>query len=250
MPSSKKPSFEKETMVRRTKEETEQTRRRVLAAARGTFLLRGMTGTTLEHIAKAAGVTRGAIYWHFANKKALFEAMRSQVCLPLIDRTDVTLLAMSRADPLGCIEQFLLALLAAVTTCTETRQTFEIMAFKCEYVDEFEKELEEHRRKSGEIAEVLAKVYRRAKQTGQLRPDITPKVAGVETLAFMMGLIRLWLLDQRANIVRPIVPALIAAHVNGRRAAPASDVAAAINHAPRAEKRLPLKPLAQGRRAS
>ena len=237
-------------MARRTKEETEQTRLRILAAARQTFLLRGMTGTTLEHIAEAAGVTRGAIYWHFANKKALFDAMRGQVCLPLIDRTDVTLLAMSRADPLGCVEQFLLALLAAVTSCTETRQTFEIMAFKCEYVDEFEKELEEHRRKSGEIADVLAKVYRRARRTGQLRPDISPKVAAVETLAFMMGLIRLWLLDQQASIVRPIVPALIAAHVNGRRAAPASGVAAAINHPLHAAKKLPMKPAAQGRRTT
>ena len=204
-------------MARRTKTETEQTRRTILAAARRTFLLRGMTGTTLEHIAKAAGVTRGAIYWHFAHKKALFDAMRGQVCLPLIDRTDVTLLAMSRADPLGCVEQFLISVLAAVTSTAETRQTFEIMAFKCEYVAEFEKELAEHRRKSAEIADVLARVYRRARATGQLRPDIAPKVAAVETLAFMMGLIRLWLLDRQANIVRPTVRALIAAHVNGRR---------------------------------
>ena len=176
-----------------------------------------MTGTTLEHVAIAAGVTRGAIYWHFANKKALFDAMRGQVCLPLIDRTDVTLLAMSRADPLGCVEQFLLSLLSAVTSCTETRQTFEIMAFKCEYVDEFEKELDEHRRKSTEIVEVLAKVYRRALRVGQLRPGIKPRLAAVETYVFMMGLMRLWLLDQSSVIVRPVVPALIAAHVNGRR---------------------------------
>jgi len=205
-------------MVRRTKADTEQTRRTILAAARQTFLLRGMTGTTLEHIADAAGVTRGAIYWHFANKKALFDAMRSQVCLPLIDRTDVTLLALSRADPLGCVQQFLLGTVSAVTSCAETRQTFEIMAFKCEYVAEFEKELEEHQRKSAEIFNLLAKVYRRARSIGQLRSDIAPRVAAAETLAFMIGLIRLWLLDQQSGIVRPIVPALIAAHVNGRRA--------------------------------
>ena len=204
-------------MARRTKKETEQTRCTILAAARQAFLRRGMTGTTLEHIAEAAGVTRGAIYWHFANKKALFDAMRGQVRLPLIDRTDVTLLALGRADPLGCVEQFLLGTVSAITSCTETRQTFEIMAFKCEYVDEFERELEEHQRKSGEIFELLARVYRRARATGQLRPDVKPKVAAAETLAFMMGLIRLWLLDQRAVIVRPMVPALIAAHVNGRR---------------------------------
>jgi TetR/AcrR family acrAB operon transcriptional repressor len=208
-----------------------------------------MTGTTLEHIAKAGGVTRGAIYWHFANKKALFDAMRGQVCLPLIDRTDVTLLAMRRADPLGCVEQFLIALLAAVTSCTETRQTFEIMAFKCEYVDEFEKELEEHRRKSGEIVDVLASVYRRARRTGQLRPDIAPKVAAVETLAFMMGLIRLWLLDQQGSIVRPMVPALIAAHVNGRRSTRPGTVAVPTRRAPLAAKKRTAKAAAQGRQS-
>lgn len=209
-------------MARRTKEDTEQTRRTILDAARRTFLLRGMTGTTLEHIADAAGVTRGAIYWHFANKKALFDAMRGQVCLPLIDRTDVTLLALSPDDPLGCVAQFLTETLDAITSCPETRQTFEIMTFKCEYVDAFEKELTEHERKSGEIVEVLAKVYRRARTAGQLRAGITPRVAAAGTLAFMMGLIRLWLLDQQAGIVRPIVPALIAAHVSGlRRPSPA-----------------------------
>jgi len=236
-------------MARRTKEETEQTRRTILAAARETFLLRGMTGTTLEHIAKAAGVTRGAIYWHFAGKKDLFDAMRSQVCLPLIDRTDVTLLAMSRADPLGCVEQFLLGTLGAVTSCTETRQTFEIMAFKCEYVDEFEKELDEHQRKSGEIVGVLARVYRRAKSTGQLRKGIDPTVAAVETLVFLMGLIRLWLLDQKSSIVRDSVQAVIAAHVDGRRATPAGRAAAA-NHAPLAARKRTAKPAALDRRTA
>jgi hypothetical protein len=36
----------------------------VLAAAIDVFLERGVTRATLEQIARAAGVTRGAIYWH------------------------------------------------------------------------------------------------------------------------------------------------------------------------------------------
>ena len=207
-------------MARRTKLESEQTRRRILDAARETFLRRGMTGTTLEHVASAAGVTRGAIYWHFTNKKALFDAMRSRVCLPTIDRTDVTTLATSAGadqNPLRSIERFLIDLLAQVTSCTETQQTFEIMAFKCEYVAEFEKELDEHRRKSVEIRDVLAGVYRRAQRAGSLRDDVKPKIAAAATLVFMMGLIRLWLLDRESSIVRRNVRALIAAHVNGMR---------------------------------
>ena len=67
------------------------------------------------------------------------------------------------------------------------------------------------------LFEVLAKVYRRARRVRQLRPGITPKLAAVESYAFMMGLLRLWLLDSEASIVRPVVAALVAAHVNGRR---------------------------------
>ena len=37
-------------------------------------------------IAGEAGVTRGAIYWHFKDKVALFFAMREQTILPLVHR--------------------------------------------------------------------------------------------------------------------------------------------------------------------
>ena len=207
-------------MVRRTKLDTEYTRQSILAAARATFLERGLTGTTLEDVAGAAGVTRGAIYWHFANKKALFDAMRSQVCLPTIDRTDVTTLAIDvdeDSDPLDAIARFLTDLLAGITSCSETRETFEIMAFRCEYVGEFEKELDEHRRKSAEIRDALARVYRRARLSGTLRDGIAPKTAAAATLVFMTGLIRLWLLDSDSSLVRTGAKGLIAVHVDGMR---------------------------------
>ncbi|HEY8331957.1 MAG TPA: TetR family transcriptional regulator, partial [Pseudomonas sp.] len=68
--------------MRRTKEEAEQTRRALLAAAEQLFLEQGVAHTTLEQIARAAGVTRGALYWHFENKAHLFQAMLEQVRLP------------------------------------------------------------------------------------------------------------------------------------------------------------------------
>src|SRR4051812_29096202 len=108
-------------MARRTKIQTEQTREGILDAARATFLERGLTGTTLEDVASAAGVSRGAIYWHFANKKALFDAMRSRVCLPTIDRTDTTTLSIETrndGDPLDAVAGFLGDLVAGVTSST------------------------------------------------------------------------------------------------------------------------------------
>ena len=65
-------------IMRRTKEESEQTRRQILRAARREFFLHGVTRTTMERIATAAGVTRGAVYWHFENKRDLFNAMLAQ----------------------------------------------------------------------------------------------------------------------------------------------------------------------------
>ena len=62
--------------MRRTKQEAEQTRRRIMSAALRTFDRHGISRTTMEHIADAAGVTRGAIYWHFADKQALLAAIR------------------------------------------------------------------------------------------------------------------------------------------------------------------------------
>ena len=64
-------------MVRRTKEDAMATRDSILDAAELLFAERGVSSTTLQHIATAAGVTRGAIYWHFKNKQALLTAMNA-----------------------------------------------------------------------------------------------------------------------------------------------------------------------------
>ena len=77
--------------MRRTKDEAERTRRRVLQAARKVFARQGVARTSLEQVARAAGVTRGAVYWHFRNKADLFFQMREQVSLPLLDRIDLAL---------------------------------------------------------------------------------------------------------------------------------------------------------------
>src|SRR5882757_7288734 len=66
-------------MARRTKAEAEETRQKILDAAERLFFIDGVSRTSLEHIATAAGVTRGAIYWHFKNKLELFEALHERV---------------------------------------------------------------------------------------------------------------------------------------------------------------------------
>ena len=69
-------------MARRTKEEAEATRTRLLDAALQVFNEKGVAGASLAEVAAVAGVTRGAIYWHFRDKPALLDALIQRTVLP------------------------------------------------------------------------------------------------------------------------------------------------------------------------
>ena len=205
--------------MRRTKEEAEQTRRDIMTAALRTFDRRGISRTTMEHIAKDAGVTRGAIYWHFEHKQALLRAIREEVSLPLVDRADFTLLHDREADPLERVERFMIDMLTAIDRDPQTRLACSVMSFKCEYVDELEAELAEFARKIEHARTSLIEAYSQARTQKKLRAGLSPEMAALETTVFLTGLIRLSLLDGHGIGVRKQTPALIAAHVDGRRAA-------------------------------
>ena len=196
--------------MRRTKAESERTRQRILRAARREFALHGVARTSLERIAAAAGVTRGAVYWHFANKRAIFRAMREQVALPLFDRAE---LPGDDADPLAGIERFLLTVLERCASDRLTRQTFDILSLKCEYVDELRPELKRHLERCRDLESRIATAYRRAVDAGVMRADLDPDHAALATCVFVTGLLRLWLMDSDATIVRNRACALVAAHI-------------------------------------
>ena len=71
----------------------EATRRAVLAAARASFGTKGYAQSSIDEIAAAARVTKGAVYHHFAGKEALFRAVWSEV------EAGATARAASAGDP-------------------------------------------------------------------------------------------------------------------------------------------------------
>ena len=69
---------ENRLMVRKTKEDAEQTRLAIMEAALQTFYEKGFSRTTFDEIARRIGLTKGAVYWHFKNKADIIAAIIKQ----------------------------------------------------------------------------------------------------------------------------------------------------------------------------
>ena len=203
--------------MRRSKEDSLKTRRAILVAARRVFARRGVSQTSMEQIATAAGVTRGAIYGHFRDKAGLFRCMREEVKVPLVDAIDEALLH-SPEDPLEGIERYLLAIVSALRDDAPTRETFHILVFKCEYVGDLAIEMQRQVERTGELARKLERAFRSAARLGLLRKKASARLDALETTAFLVGLVRLWLLDTGGGLVRRDAARLVRSHVANLRA--------------------------------
>lgn len=84
-------------MARNSKEGTEATRLALISAARQLFVEKGYADTATPDIVAAAGVTRGALYHHFEDKKALFRAVIEREAMAVA--SDIDRGAASAATP-------------------------------------------------------------------------------------------------------------------------------------------------------
>lgn len=179
-------------MARRTKEEALATRHQLLDAAERVFFEKGVSRTSLNDIAQAAGASRGAIYWHFKNKADLFNAMLERITLPMED-------ALHRSGQ-SCGQDQLQELVAAILDALQkiasderTRRVFEVATYKVEYVEEL---LAIKVRQIKSRADVVSRMQQ-ALQDACMRRDLplaSPLVMSHGMHALVVGLIHSWLL--------------------------------------------------------
>lgn len=200
-------------MVRKTKEEAWETRHRILDAAEQVFQRQGVSRTSLSHIATEAGVTRGAIYWHFRNKADLYDAMIRRVLDPEEARGHEGMLAQN--DPLHFIRDLTVEFLQRLARDPQYQRVLEIAWHKCEYVEEMAVVRDSHLECGRRFIALLEAAMRCAQEQAQLPASACPHQAAVGVMALLDGLMVNWTLEPSLFPLADYAPAIIDTYLAG-----------------------------------
>lgn len=212
-------------MARCTKEESLETRSRILDAAEDAFHAKGVARTSLADVAEAAGVTRGAIYWHFRNKADLFEAMCDRVRLPMEAMIEAG--ADDREpDPLGRLREVCVFILREAVANPHSRKVFDVVFHRCEWIDGEHAMSARHRAAFEQGTVNIERILRNAMARGQLPADLDPRLAAVMLHAMISGLLNNWLFAPEGFALDAVAGRMIDACVLSLRDAPSLRVGA------------------------
>ncbi len=194
-------------MARKTKEEAEKTRQKLLDAALAVFSLKGFVRSTLNDIAKEAGVTRGAIYWHFKDKANLFEALSDD-----IDRCNETRMEDLLERPILSLDDLrerIMRWLLALENDKRFRTFHEFVTYKIEYHEELEPVLAKQRQEKRLLLKRLEEDIRTLQSKGKVREDVDPRHGAIMICSFVWGLVESWLFDQTIFSISETAPTLV-----------------------------------------
>lgn len=181
--------------MRRTKAQAEETRCAILDAAERVFYAKGVSTATLEDVARAAGVTRGAIYWHFTNKIDLFLALYNSVSLPQEDMIR-QMVAKADTDILASIELHAGDWLEELAG-DEKRQRILSILLRCDYEADMRPVLERQNDVTRQHIALLEAALCDARDSGLMDPGWTPSTAARTLSWTMQGMASEWLLFGR-----------------------------------------------------
>ncbi len=182
--------------MRRTKEEAAVTRATLLKTALSVFSAKGYAAATLEDVAKAAKVTRGAIYWHFKSKADLYNTLISEFSAR---GTAVVQQAVAEGGTLiEILRRIFVRVCTLIEEDREIRAVMELTLFKTG----LDPDLQTGRKKQIESGNALLRGITEAMSQGiaqgVLRNDIDPADMARAFIAFENGAIQLWLLSPRS----------------------------------------------------
>ena len=183
-------------MARKTKQQALETRQHILDVALRLFS-QGVSSTSLAEIAKAAGVTRGAIYWHFKNKSDLFSEIW-ELSESSIGELELEYQAKFPDDPLSVLREILVYILEATVTEERRRLLMEIIFHKCEFVGEMAVVQQAQRNLCVESYDRIEQTLRHCITAKMLPEDLLTRRAAIIMRGYISGLMESWLFAPQA----------------------------------------------------
>src|SRR5690606_19397927 len=150
------------------------------------------SSTSLAQIAQAAGVTRGAIYWHFKDKTDLFSEIW-QLSESSISDLETEYRAKFPEDPLSVLREILVYILEATVVEERRRLMMEIIYHKCELVGEMAVVQQAQRSLCLESYDRIEQVLTQCMQANQLPATLMTRRAAVLMRSYISGLMENWL---------------------------------------------------------
>jgi len=179
-------------MARRTREEAEQTRQLLLATGLKLFSEQGVEATTLKQIAQVAGVTHGALYWHFRNRADLLQQIHHAWMLPF-EPVWLEQCQALQQDALAALKLYLLGVLDGFEQDAEACALYRVFyqpVVLCNDLQPLSDSLEQNR----ELwLDQLRRFLKQARKQKQLRKKPDPVELAFTLQQAMNGLLHEWL---------------------------------------------------------
>jgi TetR/AcrR family acrAB operon transcriptional repressor len=206
-------------MVKKTREESLATRESLLAAALQVFRERGVAHTRLSDVAERAGVTRGAIYWHFKDKAQLFQAVCERGTLP-VEALLAEASQSAQDDPLATVRQLALLALTQLAQHPDTQAMFDVIFHKCEFTEELAPVVAKNNADRAACLSRVQSLFEQAVACGQLPPSTDTFLATQGMHAYMVGLMHEWVLNPRSYDLAACAAPLLDCYLAGLAARP------------------------------
>lgn len=178
--------------MRKTKTEAQKTRQHLLDAALEVFWRDGVTRASLQAIAQEAGVTRGALYWHFKNKEDLFETLFEQQYADFFAAfNDQTL--RDNQDVWTHLQHNLTAMFETLATRESKHKFCNVMFSKCEQTAGNETITELACRYHRLFQKQIAYALQLSREQGRLPENTDIELAAIYLESSLVGLIKIWI---------------------------------------------------------
>ncbi|EPP0237961.1 acrEF/envCD operon transcriptional regulator [Escherichia fergusonii] len=194
-------------MAKKTKADALKTRQHLIETAIVQFALRGVSNTTLNDIADAARVTRGAIYWHFENKTQLFNEVWAQQPA-LRELIQDKLLVHDAESPLEQLREQLIVGLQYIAEIPRQQALLQILFHKCEFNEEMISE-QEIREKMGFNLHTLRQTLQKSMAKGEIANQIDLDVMVIVIYGAFSGIVKNWLINPTGYNLYQQAPVLV-----------------------------------------